>query len=123
MPPRPRKRRLEVAEALRAMDTPDVGPQAATSKVYTVVAPAPVEPTEGTNVQVPVTMPPRSRKRRREVSDVLRAMATPNVGSRATARSTRQWYLSRRNHWYQVTITISLLQTWSVIIGNNNVSV
>ncbi|KAH3719914.1 hypothetical protein DPMN_062798 [Dreissena polymorpha] len=98
MPPRPRKRRLEVAEALRAMDTPDVGPQAGTSKVYTVVAPAPVEPTEGTNVQVPVTMPPRSRKRRREVAGALRAMATPDVGSRATARTTRQWYLSRRNH-------------------------
>jgi len=108
MQSRARKRRLEVAEALRAMDTPDVGPQSGTRKDHAVVAPAPAEPMEDTNVQVHVAMPPRSRKRRREVSDVLRAMATPNVGSRATARSTRQWYLSRRNHWYQVTITISL---------------
>ncbi|KAH3785224.1 hypothetical protein DPMN_163309 [Dreissena polymorpha] len=101
MPPRPRKRRLEVAEALRAMDTPDVGPQSGTSKDHAVVAPAPSEPMEDTNVQVPVAMPGN-------VAEALRAMATPDVGSRATARTTRQWYLSWRNHWYQVTITISL---------------
>ncbi|KAH3733037.1 hypothetical protein DPMN_039461 [Dreissena polymorpha] len=105
------------------MATPDVGPQSGTSKEHAVVAPAPAEPMEDTNVQIPVAMPPRSRKRRREVAEALRAMATPDVGSLATARTTRQWYLSRRNHWYQVTITISLLHTWFVIIGNNNVSV
>ena len=47
MPPRPRKRSLEVAEALRAMATPDVGLQS--------------EPMEDTNAQIPVAMPPRSR--------------------------------------------------------------
>ncbi|KAH3790129.1 hypothetical protein DPMN_168324 [Dreissena polymorpha] len=105
------------------MDTPDVGPQSGTGTDHAVVAPAPAEPMEDTNDQVSVAMPPRSRKRRRKVAEALRAMETPDVGSRATARTTRQWYLSRRNHWYQVTIKISLLQTWSVIIGNNNVSV
>ncbi|KAH3727796.1 hypothetical protein DPMN_053741 [Dreissena polymorpha] len=123
MPPRPRKRRLEVAEALRAMDTPDVGPQSGTNTDHAVVAPAPAEPMEDTNDQVPVAMPPRSRKRTREVAEPLRAMETPDVGSRAPARTTQQWYLFRRNHWYQVTIKILLLQTWSVIIGNNNVRV
>ncbi|KAH3775367.1 hypothetical protein DPMN_176768 [Dreissena polymorpha] len=68
-------------------------------------------------------MPPRSWKRRREVAEPLRALETPDVGSRVQARTTRQWYLSRLNHWYQVTIKILLLQTWSVSIGNNNVSV
>ncbi|KAH3749887.1 hypothetical protein DPMN_184402 [Dreissena polymorpha] len=66
MPPRLRKRRLEVAKALRAMNTPDVGPQSGTSKDHAVVAPAPAELMEDTNVQVPVVMPPHSRKRRQE---------------------------------------------------------
>ncbi|KAH3876672.1 hypothetical protein DPMN_000520 [Dreissena polymorpha] len=52
MPPRPRKRRLEVAEALRAMDKPDVGPQSGTSTDHAVVAPAPAEPMDATNDQV-----------------------------------------------------------------------
>ncbi|KAH3839379.1 hypothetical protein DPMN_112808 [Dreissena polymorpha] len=77
------------------MDTPDVGPQSGTSKDHAVVAPAPPEPMEDTNDQVPVAMPPRSRKSRLEVAEALRAMATPDVGSRATARTTRQCYLSR----------------------------
>ncbi|KAH3894254.1 hypothetical protein DPMN_018411 [Dreissena polymorpha] len=117
MQSRARKRRLEVAEALRAMDTPDVGPQSGTRKDHAVVAPAPAEPMEDTNVQVHVAMPPRSRKRRREVSDVLRAMATPNVGSRATARSTRQWYLSRRNHCLGLPCSQVARSAW-ILVGN-----
>ncbi|KAH3869317.1 hypothetical protein DPMN_032480 [Dreissena polymorpha] len=52
MPPRPRKRRLVVAEALRAMDKLDVGPQSGTSTDHAVVAPAPAEPMDATNDQV-----------------------------------------------------------------------
>ncbi|KAH3857404.1 hypothetical protein DPMN_100011 [Dreissena polymorpha] len=51
MPQRPRKRGLEVVEALRAIDTPDVGPQSGTSTDHAVVAPAPAEPMEATNDQ------------------------------------------------------------------------